>query len=278
MRSPAVVLVLLFSVALTVTVANAADPGSGKVSAASPTVAWKGQVVNSGITNNAWAQDPTFDCNAPACDRFTLEVADSANLILRLKGFKENTAGGDPGCGIRYISPDGESHYSSGTCGPATEMRVTVKNAPKGTYQVDVADSHVVGEPENYEASATLVVPAATAPAPAPAATPAAPVVSPAPATSLSVKAAAQSAKKLKKARRFTISLSSSAPLTGVNAILLNKRKQVGAGKLARLEGSGKLVVKLKSALKKGTYDLSVGGRDAQGRNVIATVKLKVKS
>jgi hypothetical protein len=276
MRLPAAVLLLL-SAALTVSVAHAADPGSGKVSAASPTVAWKGQVLDSGVTSNAWGQDPTFDCNAPACDRFTLEVADSANLLIRLKGFQENTAGGDPGCSIRVVSPDGQSKLNSGNCGPKTEMKVTIKNAAKGTYQIDVADSHVVGQPENYEASATLMVaPAPTAPGTV--ATPAPAPSSPPPAATLTAKVPAQSAKKLKKAKKFTVTLTTSAPLTGVNALLIKGKKQVAGGKLARLEGTGKLVVKLKKALKKGTYDLAVGGRDAQGRNVLASAKVKVKS
>jgi hypothetical protein len=274
MRFPAAALLLL-PVALTVSVAQAADPGSGKVSAASPTVAWKGQVLDSGVTSNAWGQDPTFECNAPACDRFTLEVADSANLVIRLKGFQENTAGGDPGCSIRVVSPDGQSKLNSGNCGPKTEMKVTIKNAAKGTYQVDVADSHVVGQPEDYEASATLVVTPAVG-TPGPVATPA-PAPS-TPAATLTAKVAAQSAKKLKKAKKFTVTLTTSAPLTGVNALLIKAKKQVGGGKLARLEGTGKLVVKLKKALKKGTYDLAVGGRDAQGRNVLASARLKVKS
>ena len=275
MRLPLLAL-LLAAAAVAASVAQAADPSSGKVSASSPSVSWKGQVLNSGVTNNAWAQDPSAPCEAPACDSFALEVADSANLVLKLKGFKENTAGGDPGCGIRVIGPDGEPTYHSGTCGPKTEMKVTIKNAPKGAYTIDVADSHVVGQPEDYEASATLAVPppnvsppASTTPPPAPPA--------PAEPARLTVKVPALSARKLKKARRFTVTLTTSAPLTGVNGVLVNRKKQIGGGSLPRLEGTGKLVVKVKGVLKKGTYQLGVGGRDAEGRNVVASAKVTVR-
>lgn len=267
------VALLLITAALATTAAQAADPESGTVSAASPTVSWKGQVISAGITNNAWAQDPSAPCEAPACDTFALEVADSANLVLKLKGFKENTAGGDPGCGIRVTAPSGEQTYHSGTCGPSTEMRVTIKNAPKGSYTIDVADSHVVSQPEDYEASATLAVPPpAVAPAPAPTVPPASE-----PAPSLTVKVPALSAKRLKRARRFTATLTSSAPLTAVRATLTRGKKRVAGGRLASLDGTGKLAIKVKKGLKKGTYRLRVGGRDAQGREVVDAVKVKVR-
>jgi hypothetical protein len=259
---------------LVVSVAQAADPGEGTVSAASPTVAWKGQVVSAGVSSQAWAQDPTAPCQAPSCDTFALEVADSANLVLKLKGFKQNTAGGDPTCDFRVTDPAGEQTHYPGTCGPESEMRVTIKNAAKGKYTIDVADSHVVGQPENYEASATLAVPPPVV-AP-PASTPAPTTTAPPAPAKLTVKAPKLSAKKLKKAKKFVVTLTTSAPLTAVNALLVDKKKSVGSGKLAQLNGTSKLTVKVKKALKKGTYQLSVGGRDAQGRNVLATAKVKI--
>jgi hypothetical protein len=284
MRFPLLALILT-PAAIAASVAQAADPGEGKVSAASPTVAWKGQVINSGVTQTAWQSDPAAACEAPSCDTFTLEVADSGNLLLKLKGFAENRAGGDPTCSFRVIGPDGKPAYHEGPCGPKTELKYTIKNAAKGKYTIDVADSHVVSAPENYEASATLTgaAPPAGGPAPTPVATPAPtaappapPASEPAPAGKLSAKVSKLSAKKLKKAKKFTVTLTSSTPLTAVNGILVNKKKQVGAGRVASLGSGGKLVVKLKKALKKGTYSLAVGGRDAQGRNVNTVVKVKI--
>ena len=274
MRLPFVAL-LLTAAAVAASVAHAADPSEGKVSATSPSVAWKGQVLNSGVSHNAWAQDPSAPCEAPACDSFKLDVQDSANLTLKLKGFKENTAGGDPGCSIRVIGPDGEPTLFSGFCGPKTEMKAIIKNAPKGAYTIDVADSHVVGTPEDYEASATLAVPSQTTSPQAP--TTPAPPVQTQPEAKLTVKVPALSARKLKKAKRFTATLQTTAPLSDVNGLLVNKKKQIGGGKLASLQSTGKIVIKIKGALKKGTYQLGVGGRDAQGRNVVASAKVRVK-
>jgi hypothetical protein len=285
MRPPLLALTLTAAAVAATTAAQAADPGEGKVSAASPTVSWKGLVASAGVSQNAWNQDPAAPCDAPACDTFTLEVADQANLQLKLKGFRENTAGGDPTCSIRVTAPDGKQTHNTGPCGPKTEMKVTIKNAAKGKYVLDIANSHVVNTsgPENYEASATLVVPppAVSPPpsgGPAPAPTTTAPPAQQQPAAAtLTAKAPKLSARKLKKAKKFTVKLTSSAPLTGVNGILVNKKKQVGGGRLASLNGSGKLVVKLKKLLKNGSYQLSVGGRDAQGRNAVVAIKLKIK-
>lgn len=283
MRLP-VLTVAALAAASSFTIANAADPSSGTISTSAPKVEWGGTVASSGVTNNAWAQDPTFECQAPACDHFALKVATPGNVTLTLTGFVENTAGGDPGCGIRVIHPDGKAEYFSGTCGPKTIMKVVLKNAPAGDYSVDVADSHVASPTsgtEDYKASATLGATAAPAPppTPGPVATPAPPGPGPstAPAVTLTVKAPALSSKKLAKAKKFSATLKSSGPLSKVNALLVNSKKKLGSGSLPSLDGAGKIVVKVKAKLKPGTYQLSVGGRDAQGRNVVATAKVKVK-
>jgi hypothetical protein len=280
MRLPLLTL-LLTAAAVAASVAHAANPGEGKVSASSPSVSWKGQVVNSGVTNQAWTADKTAPCEAPSCDSFKLTVEDSANLLIKLKGFAENRAGGDPTCGIRITHPSGEQTYDSNNCGPKTEMKVTIKNAPKGAYVIDVADSHVVSQPEDYEASATLAVapqtvspPVSTTP---PTANPQPPAQPGGSAPKLTVKVPVLSARKLKKAKRFTVTLTTDTPLSGVNGVLVGKKKQIGSGSLAAFQGTAKLVVKLKGKLKKGTYQLGVGGRDAQGTNVVASAKVKVK-
>ena len=265
-------------------IALAADPESGSIGKASPKVEWKGQVINSGVTNNAWAQDASAPCEPPACDTFALKVTDPGDVTLRLSGFKENTAGGDPGCGIRVTLPDGSHQYTSGTCGPKTAMVVKMKNAKAGDYVVDVADSHVVGTPEDYVASAEmpafLNAGGSTQPAPAPAPAPA--PTQPASAPQLTVSAPKASARKTAKSRKYTVTASTSGgALTQVQGRLLKGRKALGTGKLARLEGTAKLVLKLskKTAkkLRKGTYTVTVTGVDASNQRVTTTVKATLK-
>src|SRR5436190_2219995 len=55
--------------------AFAATPDKGTISSSSPKVTWGGSITNSGVFYNAWAQDPSTDCSAPACDTFTLTAA-----------------------------------------------------------------------------------------------------------------------------------------------------------------------------------------------------------
>ena len=90
--------------------ADAATPDKGSVSKSTPKVDWGGELTSSGIFYNAWAQDPSTDCSAPACDTFTLTVpADEAghNVTLTENNDSTNTAGGDPGCGMNIKFPDG---------------------------------------------------------------------------------------------------------------------------------------------------------------------------
>jgi hypothetical protein len=269
MRSVLLLTSLLMAAAFP-SIASAAEPSSGTVSNSSPSVKWGGTLASSGITNNIWAEDPTFDCYAPACDRFTLEVADSANLVVGLNMLSTNADGSDPGCGIRIVAPDGSSTWHDGSCSESSTMKVTIKNAAKGTYQIDVASSHVCCGEEDYTASATLAVPPPPVTSP-PVTTP------PAPEAKLSAKVPSLKATKLRKAKTFTATLTTTAPLSDITALLVNKSKQLGSGTLASLEKSGKITVKVPKKVKKGTYQLSVGGKDAEGRNVVTTAKVRVR-
>ena len=258
-----------------IAVANAAEPSEGTISNATPKVEWGGTLASSGITNNIWSEDPTFACNPPACDHFALTVADAGTVTVTLNMLSTNADGSDPGCGIRIIKPDGSAEWFDGTCSEKSAMKVVLKNAPKGEYSVDVASSHVCCGTEDYKASAFLPAGAA---APAPGAIPV-PTVTPAPApeVKLTARVPALSAKKLKKTKKFVATLNSSGLLTNVNGLLVNKTRKLGSGKLASLNGTAKMTVKVKRALKPGRYTLSVGGRDAQGRNAVATAGVRVK-
>lgn len=83
------------------------------------------------------------------------------------------------------------------------------------------------------------------------------------------------SAKKLKKAKKFTIKLSGNA--TELKAVVRKKLtggKNLASGKLAALKGKGKMT--LKGKLKKGSYVLVFSGKNAQGQTSEGAVKIKV--
>ncbi len=85
-------------------------------------------------------------------------------------------------------------------------------------------------------------------------------------------------AKKLAKAKKFTVKLSGNA--TGITAVVRKKLtggKTLASGKLATLKGSGKLTLKTKGKLKKGSYVLVFGGKNAQGQAAQGAVKFKVR-
>jgi hypothetical protein len=85
-------------------------------------------------------------------------------------------------------------------------------------------------------------------------------------------------AKKVKKAKALSFTLSASEELTGVTAQFKKGSKVLGKGTLAKLGGSGKLAVKLaKKGLKKGKYALVVSGRRADGSTGSATITIAVK-
>ena len=259
-------------------VADAAEPSSGSISNAKPKVEWGGTLANSGITNNAWSNDPEFPCNPPACDTFALKVENAGNVTVTLNMLSTNADGSDPGCGIRIIDASGAAKWYDGSCSEKTAMKVVLKNAPAGDYTIDVASSHICCGTEDYLASAFLPSTAPVGGTPPPVAT-VAPAPTPAPAseTKITAKAPTLSARKLRKSKKFVATLTSNGLITNVNAVLVNKKKKFGSGKLGSLNGTAKMTVKVKRRLKPGTYELGVGGKDTQGRNVVTTIKVKVK-
>ena len=92
------------------------------------------------------------------------------------------------------------------------------------------------------------------------------------------VKVPRLSARKLAKARKFTVKLSGNA--TELKAVVRKKvtgGKTLASGKLATLKGSGQMTLKTKGKLKKGTYVLVFAGKNAQGQAAQGAVKFKVR-
>jgi hypothetical protein len=264
--------------------AVAATPDKGTVSQATPKVEWGGDLTSSGVFYNAWAQDPSAECSAPACDTFTLTVPATEaghNLTLTENNDSTNTAGGDPGCGMNVQFPDGTYQYTQAPCGAKTTLQVKIKAAKAGDYVIRTASSHVCCGTEGYTASAFIPeyvnAPAqappgsgggGTAPAPAPASA----------APQLTVKPSKASAKKLTKTHKYAVTVSATGPLNAVSARLLKGKKAIGTATLKRLEGSAKLTLKLgkKTKVKKGSYSVVVSGTDDQGRVVTTQAKVKM--
>lgn len=254
--------------------AVASTPSSGKVSKAAPKTQWSGSNISGAVAFNAINQNDTTPCEAPSCDSYSLEVVDPGGELSIKVGLALEASEGDATALVRVTDPAGKALVSSGPSSAAKPFKVTVKNAAAGVYTVDVTDSFVCCGPSEYAASAELSfgAPAGTPEAPA---APAAPNAAPAP--SFSVKAATVSAKKVNKAKKLAATLTSSAKLSQVRVILVQGKKQFGAGTLASLDGTAKATVKLKRKLKKGTYAFAASGIDGQGRKVVAGVKFKVK-
>ncbi len=91
------------------------------------------------------------------------------------------------------------------------------------------------------------------------------------------VKPNALRAAKVKKGKAITFTLTSGETLTGVTATLTKGKKTVGSGKLARMAGTGKLKLKPKAKLKKGSYTLIVTAKRADGSTGTVAVPVKVR-
>jgi len=74
------------------------------------------------------------------------------------------------------------------------------------------------------------------------------------------------SARTVSRRHALTVGVATTAPLTKVTALLLDRRgKKVATGALARLSGKGTLKLRVRRTLRKGAYTLRVTGRDGSG-------------
>jgi opacity protein-like surface antigen len=256
-------LALLTLLVLAASPAIAADPESGKVSRATPTVTWNGAVTSF----QSWQtyNQGNGQCIKPSCDTFTLEVADGPAPL------KITVESGDSTMFVEVVKPDG----SKETFGGEAKATGTVKNAANGTYTINVAQNEQTQA--THKGTAQLVFPATSPPAPAPA--PGAPAPAPSPgaapapapaATTLSLKAA-----KPKKGR-LPVTIGASAPVTKVAATLKRGKKVVAKGSLARVEGSAAMKLKIKGKPKRGKHTLTVTALDGSGKPVSKTISVKI--
>jgi len=84
-------------------------------------------------------------------------------------------------------------------------------------------------------------------------------------------------AKAAKKGKKLTLKLKSSEPIKQLAAQIRNAKSTFGVGKVAAINGNGKVTIKLKKALKKGSYFVDIAGNDGQGRHRTTSAKLTVK-
>jgi hypothetical protein len=268
MRRPIATGLFLLAAAST---AVASTPESGTVSKDAPSVTWEGKAAGYGVIplnllTEAGGTEPT--CEAPTCDTFALKVADK--LTLDVLARSRSGAGVE----VHIKKPDGSVVVARTPDEDSVKMRV--KDAAPGDYTVEVLvnDTAEAGE---FDATASLVVPAAPpAPGAAPAPTPA-PAAAPAPASEAPAATLGLATKSvLAKKKAFRLALTSSKPVTGVKVALRKGKKVVAKGALASLNGTGSITLKVKKKLKPGTYVFAATAMDGS-RAVGLTTTLKVK-
>lgn len=126
--------------------AGAATPASGSVSAATPSAAWTGE--SEGFGPNLVAIFGVDACVAPACDAYSLTVAEAGTLKV--------TTAADDGTTLidtYVVKPDGTVVSARGD--ETTPAVVTIANAAAGAYQVHSYVNAVAG-PLPYSGTATL--------------------------------------------------------------------------------------------------------------------------
>jgi hypothetical protein len=87
----------------------------------------------------------------------------------------------------------------------------------------------------------------------------------------------ATTAKKAKKSKSLSLKLKSTEKITALTAKLLKGKTTYGKGKLAEIDGSATLKLKLSKKLKKGSYTVNLAGTDSAGNKLTTTAKYKVK-
>ena len=241
--------------------ASAADPADGTISSASPRVEWTGSSTGylyynyERVSRTAGSQPR---CDAPACDEFTLNVAEAGDLTI--SATYETTVFLD----FDIVFPDGSSQWVDGSDESNTTV-AKIKKAKPGTYLIRVTTNGTLADDGAFTAFAQLGTAPAPAPAvpvvstPEPATPPAAPAAS---AAQLSITTRSASLKKLRK-RGLPVALTTTAPLSGVKVMLRKGKKTVAAATLAKLDGSGKVTLRLPKKLKPGKYVLAASAKGA---------------
>jgi len=287
MRTRSIAAALAALTAVAAVPALAADPESGSISTAAPKVTWGGDTTAGfGTTfgqiflHLAGQEQP---CQSPSCDEFALDVKDAGDITFSV------TAETSTISYLQVIKPDGSSVFADGLDPegqPDNATVIKIKKAPAGAYKVQTAQNNLTVD--TYTAFAMLG--GATAPSqqtqpgppnppsptdPPPASTTPPPSSQPQPAT-LSIKAGKPSARKLRRARRLAVRVSTTEPVTDVRVVLARGGKAVGKGALARLDKAATIKLKVGRKIKPGKYSLTVAAKQG-ARSVGARIKLRIR-
>lgn len=279
MRRLTILLVLAALAALSAVVAaDATTPSSGSISTAAPKMTWTGSTTSSAVAFNAFAQETGVPCAPPTCDAFSLDIKDGGSDVILTVELGTAANSGAATAGIRITNPAGETVFITGEAPPGKPLKHTLKAAAAGTYTLEHVDSFVCCGTIEFKATATYASAVATpTPSPGASATPT-PTASatPTPQPAAPTLGIVSPSGFRRSAKSVAVQLRSSGRLTGVNVLLTKGKKTVAKGKLAKLDGKGKVTLKITRKLAKGTYGIAAGGKDAQGRNVTAGRKVKV--
>ena len=260
--------------------AQAAEPASGTLSDAAPSLQWSGEAGGYGtsVVADINGQFPE-PCEQPNCDTFDLELKDSGDLTVTLRTNEGAFMT------MEVEDPSGTITYNGGSEDSDTTT-IKLKKAKTGKYIVRAMTNNTPAEEHGYTGVATLgSPPAAATPAPAgppaPGATPTPSGQSPAaaqPAARIIVRSRTGSARKARKG--MVVKLTVTSKVTRLSAVLRRgkSKKAYAKGKLAKVSKTGKLKLRTKRRLKRGTYKLTLRAKDASsGATVATTVKFKVK-
>jgi hypothetical protein len=154
-------------------------------------------------------------------------------------------------------APDDETAGPSYTATPCAETGVPTPAATQ-----DTTPAKVDAPPASSEAANSGAQQAAPAPAAAPA--------------PFTVTVPKLTAAKLKKGKRFAVSVKAAAPVKGLKVTLMKGSRAVATGTLKSLSGTKQVRLKVSRKLAKGSYRLLVKGTDASGKAVSGTVAVVV--
>ena len=93
----------------------------------------------------------------------------------------------------------------------------------------------------------------------------------------LRVSVGRQSARKIGKRKRMIVTVRSAKGVRGLKATLVSGTKTVGRGKLAKVQRSAKLAIKVRRKLKAGSYTLRLEGTNATGTRAAGVVNLRIR-
>lgn len=262
------------------------DPPSGTVGAAAPTTSFAGEITEpTGAAEIYFQEQGTSkgNCEEPVCQEYALKVADPGTTLtvkseVDEDGFSQT---------VEIEQPDGTISQTS-AADPGT-VTAKVKNPKPGDWLIRIYGSdYINGSPTwTYNATVTLSVPEPE-PTPDPVATPA-PTPNaggPGPAgasnpPTLTIRAGRISARKVNRARRLALKLSTTAPVRNLQLALssgkASRPRSHGRARVATLSGTKTVKVRIARKIKRGRLRVTARGVDAQNRPVAGSARLRVR-